>query len=152
MVVSANIDGTAVQVAINLWNNQSVKQRFCATSTWSEWMELNTFNDSGFIPVTSFDISGVIDNSGGVGTGYRKKNGYVTVTVNLNGVGTLPNHATNILFTLPEGYRPTNDIYTSCFGFNTGNAQVLSIHTNGQVVIKTFENVGVLVGTITFPA
>lgn len=141
--------GSAGQVAVNIFNGKIYYRRYGGDiGGWGSWSNCSG-GDSGFIPVTSFNISGIRDNSGEVGTGYRKKNGYVTVTINLHGVSTLPNP--DILFTLPEGYRPSNDVYGICIGFNTGNSHLFSVSTDGTVKLKTFENVGILVGSVTFP-
>lgn len=39
LILSANIDGTAVQVAFLLWGSK-MYERYCAAGDWSEWQEL----------------------------------------------------------------------------------------------------------------
>ena len=42
LVMSGGINGTTIQVAYSLWNNQVPKTRYCAGGTWSAWANLKT--------------------------------------------------------------------------------------------------------------
>ena len=80
---------------------------------------------------------------------YRKSNGWVQIT-GYHDVGT-SGTAYKVLFTLPEGYRPTEYVWFPCITarFVVG---VIQVDTNGGVSIRTNVNATNLIMSAVFLA
>lgn len=106
---------------------------------WKPWREIyHTGNVDGAVWVTPTFTNGWDEHSASLPVRYRKLLGYVELKGLITGNGTLDAAA----FTLPVGYRPTQDMYLvqKCSGSGTANIASLIIKTDGTVTVAAAED------------
>ena len=164
---TGNGSNTASQLAFDIWNGYSPRERHLTSGTWSAWadMKVSATALNGAVPIGSGG-TGVttlanlkallgVEDSGWIevtftsdfknyGTTnkcqYRKVGNVVTICGAATPVNDIAGSNTNYtMFTLPSGYRPKVAISTVAQG--SGNCKwQLNIGTNGNVSFSRYSN------------
>ena len=98
------------------------------------WEEVDTY-DSGWQTLTLTSTFNVYDSSNPVQ--YRKIGKTVYLKGTLTSTQEITANSTTIIGTLPQDYRPTNQVWTICHGSGM-NIWLLSIQANGNLTIERY--------------